>query len=108
VSEWSSTGRVWRRPQSHPRSPAWGARAALATRGLAVASLLSLVIITGLSVQGTVTGQPHESTSVVVRINDRGSYVGGRVMDLSRGAAQAVSTTEAGIVPIKLDVLPSL
>jgi rare lipoprotein A len=46
--------------------------------------------------------------SVVVRINDRGPYVGQRVIDLSRGAAQAVSMTEAGIAPVKLDVLPSL
>jgi rare lipoprotein A len=46
--------------------------------------------------------------SVVVRINDRGPYVGKRVIDLSRGAAQVVNMTEAGIVPVKLDVLPSL
>src|SRR5215212_5687562 len=35
--------------------------------------------------------------SVVVRINDRGPYVGARVIDLSRGAAQAVSMTDTGI-----------
>src|SRR5918994_4144506 len=46
--------------------------------------------------------------SVVVRINDRGPYVGRRVIDLSHGAAQAVSMTEAGIAPVKLDVLPSI
>ena len=46
--------------------------------------------------------------SVVVRINDRGPYVGGRVIDLSRGAAQVVSMTEAGIAPVKLEVLPSI
>jgi rare lipoprotein A len=45
--------------------------------------------------------------SVVVRINDRGPYVGQRVIDLSRGAAQAVSMTETGIAPVKLDVLPT-
>ena len=46
--------------------------------------------------------------SVVVRINDRGPYVGERVIDLSRGAAQAVSMTDTGIALVKLDVLPSL
>ena len=46
--------------------------------------------------------------SVVVRINDRGPCVGQRGIDLSRGAAQAVSMTEAGIAPVKLGVLPSL
>ncbi len=35
--------------------------------------------------------------SVMVRINDRGPYAGERVIDLSHGAAQAVSMTEAGI-----------
>ena len=43
--------------------------------------------------------------SVVVRINDRGPYAGGRVIDLSRGAAHAVSMMGAGVVPINLEVL---
>ena len=43
--------------------------------------------------------------SVVVRINDRGPYGGGRVIDLSRGAAQAVSMMGAGVVPVSLEVL---
>ena len=46
--------------------------------------------------------------AVVVRINDRGPYSGGRVIDLSRGAAQAVNMTETGIAPVKLEVLPSI
>ena len=46
--------------------------------------------------------------SVVVRINDRGPYVGTRVIDLSRGAAQAVSMSDVGIAPVRLDVLSSL
>ena len=43
--------------------------------------------------------------AVVVRINDRGPYAGGRVIDLSRGAAQAVSMMDAGVVPVNLEVL---
>ena len=73
-----------------------------------VALLLSSAIITGLSVWETAADQSHESTSVVVRINDRGLYVGERMTDLPRGAAQAISTTEAGIAPVKLDVLPTI
>ena len=46
--------------------------------------------------------------SVVVRINDRGPYVGERVIDLSRGAAQAVNMTETGTAPAKLEVLPTI
>ena len=44
--------------------------------------------------------------SIAVRIIDRGPYVGTRVIDLSRGAAQVVSTTDAGMAPVKLNVLP--
>ena len=46
--------------------------------------------------------------SVVVRINDRGPYVRERVIDLSRGAAQAVNMTETGIAPVTVDVLPTI
>jgi rare lipoprotein A len=43
--------------------------------------------------------------SVVVTINDRGPYVGGRVIDLSRAAAKAISITGSGVAPVKLAVL---
>jgi len=43
--------------------------------------------------------------SVVVTINDRGPYVAGRVIDLSRAAAQAISMTGAGVAPVTYTVL---
>ena len=43
--------------------------------------------------------------SVVVRINDRGPYHGNRVIDLSKGAAQAVGLTSSGVAPVKIEVL---
>jgi rare lipoprotein A len=43
--------------------------------------------------------------SVVVRINDRGPYVGDRLIDLSAGAADVIGLTNAGVAPVKLDVL---
>ena len=43
--------------------------------------------------------------SVVVTINDRGPFIRGRVIDLSRGAAQVIGMTGAGLAPVKLDVL---
>ena len=43
--------------------------------------------------------------SVVVRINDRGPYVGGRAIDLSRGAATAVGMLHSGVAKVKLDIL---
>ena len=43
--------------------------------------------------------------SVDVRINDRGPYVAGRVIDLSKAAAGAIGMTKAGTARIKLTVL---
>jgi rare lipoprotein A len=43
--------------------------------------------------------------SVVVRINDRGPYVRGRVVDLSEAAAENLGMVERGIVKVKLDVV---
>ena len=43
--------------------------------------------------------------SVVVRINDRGPYAGNRIIDLSRGAAQAVNMIGTGVASVKLQVL---
>ena len=51
-----------------------------------------------------VTNQKN-GKSVVVRINDRGPFVGKRVIDLSRGAAQAVNMLGTGVAPVKLQVL---
>ena len=43
--------------------------------------------------------------SVDVRINDRGPYVAGRVIDLSKAAAGAIGMTRQGTARIKLTVL---
>ncbi len=37
--------------------------------------------------------------SVVIRINDRGPYMGRRSLDLSRGAARCLDSEESGVVP---------
>jgi peptidoglycan lytic transglycosylase len=51
-----------------------------------------------------VTNQSN-GQSVVVVINDRGPFVGGRVIDLSRGAARAISMTGAGVARVSLQVM---
>jgi rare lipoprotein A len=43
--------------------------------------------------------------SVVVRVNDRGPYVGDRIMDLSMGAAQILGTVSSGVSSVRLDIL---
>lgn len=45
--------------------------------------------------------------SVVVRINDRGPFGGGRVIDLSLGAAKRIGLDMAGLAKVKLEVLGS-
>ena len=42
---------------------------------------------------------------VVVRINDRGPFIGGRIIDLSLGAARRIGMISSGIARIKMEVL---
>ena len=43
--------------------------------------------------------------SVVVRINDRGPFKPGRVIDLSQGAAENLGITTIGLAAVKLEVM---
>lgn len=43
--------------------------------------------------------------SVTVRINDRGPFVKGRIIDLSYAAAKAIDMVGPGVVPVKLEIL---
>ncbi|MFM7192084.1 MAG: septal ring lytic transglycosylase RlpA family protein, partial [Microcystaceae cyanobacterium] len=53
------------------------------------------VLVTNLS-----TGR-----SVMVRINDRGPFIRGRVIDLSAGAAKAIGVYGRGTAPVALEVI---
>jgi rare lipoprotein A len=43
--------------------------------------------------------------STVVRITDRGPYVGGRCLDLTRAAFAAIASLTAGVITVKYEVL---
>jgi len=43
--------------------------------------------------------------SVEVRINDRGPYVLGRIIDLSKSAAQAVGISDTGTAHVRLEII---
>lgn len=43
--------------------------------------------------------------SVIVRINDRGPFVRGRIIDVSEAAAVQLGMKKAGIVPVKVERL---
>lgn len=49
---------------------------------------------------------PENGRSVRVRINDRGPFVGNRVLDLSYGAAQEIDMAEKGVAWIRLEAWP--
>jgi len=43
--------------------------------------------------------------SVVVRINDRGPYIGGRIIDLSAAAARLLGMMGSGVAPVHIEVI---
>jgi rare lipoprotein A len=43
--------------------------------------------------------------SVDVKINDRGPFIGGRIIDLSKAAAELIGMTAEGIARVKITVL---
>ena len=43
--------------------------------------------------------------STVVRINDRGPFIGHRVIDLAHGAANKLGLVASGIAQVRLEVL---
>ncbi len=47
----------------------------------------------------------NNGRSVVVTINDRGPFIRGRIIDLSRGAARVVGMTGSGVAPVSVAVL---
>jgi rare lipoprotein A len=47
----------------------------------------------------------NNGRSVVVTINDRGPYIKGRIIDLSKAAAKQVGMTASGIAPVSVTVL---
>ena len=43
--------------------------------------------------------------SVIVRINDRGPFVSGRIIDLSKSAFQRIANTNLGVIEVEIEVL---
>lgn len=47
----------------------------------------------------------HNGRSVYVRIKDRGPYIGSRLIDLSKAAAERLGFTERGLAPVRVQVV---
>lgn len=43
--------------------------------------------------------------SVIVRVNDRGPFIRGRVIDVTRAAAHQLGMVQSGVVPVKVTVI---
>jgi rare lipoprotein A len=58
---------------------------------------------------GTVVRVDRRDTGadVTVRINDRGPFIGGRIIDLSYASAQAIGLDVDGVAPVKITVVGS-
>lgn len=46
---------------------------------------------------------PKNGNSVIIRINDRGPYIGDRELDLSKGAATKLGLLEKGVARVKIE-----
>jgi rare lipoprotein A len=60
----------------------------------------TLPLGTRLMVTSLATGQ-----AVEVRVNDRGPFIDGRILDLSYGAALVVGAVGPGVIPVRLRIL---
>jgi len=47
----------------------------------------------------------RNNKSVVVRVNDRGPFVKGRVIDLSRAAFERIGSTRSGVIDVTVEVV---
>lgn len=59
-----------------------------------------------LGSKARVTNLENGST-IEVQINDRGPFIEGRIIDLSRAAAWALGFVEAGIAPVRVEIVES-
>ncbi|MBE7382606.1 MAG: septal ring lytic transglycosylase RlpA family protein [Leptolyngbya sp. SIO1E4] len=90
----------WYGPGFHGRQTANGERF---DENALTAAHKTLPFNTHLKVTNRLNGK-----SVVVRINDRGPYIGNRTLDLSRAAARCLGSVGNGVVPYEAVVLESV
>ena len=48
---------------------------------------------------------PRTGQSIIVRVNDRGPFIGPREFDLSRASAQAVGLLPSGVATLQFEIL---
>ena len=50
----------------------------------------------------------NNGRSVIVKVNDRGPFVEGRILDLSLGAARRLDMVKDGVVKVKIEILKTV
>jgi len=91
-------GASWYGIQFHQRRTANGERFDM---GAMTAAHKTLPFGTRVCVRSLVNGR-----EVLVRINDRGPYAAGRIIDLSRAAAESIDMLGVGIKQVALTIVP--
>lgn len=92
------TGKAsWYGPGFHGRKTASGARF---NQYALTAAHRTLPLGTEVKVTNLETGR-----TIMVRINDRGPYVDGRIIDLSKRAAVELGMEDAGVAPVKVEAI---
>jgi len=84
----------WYGPDFHGKATATGE---IYNQNAMTAASKTLPLGSTAKVTNTETGK-----SVDVRINDRGPYVGSRVLDLSKAAAEKIDLTDKGVSHVKI------
>jgi len=98
VPEWIQQGRVsWYGPGFHGRRTANGE---IFDAGKLTMAHRSLELGTTVRVTNLENGR-----TVVVRVNDRGPYVRGRIADLSQAAAHELGFVDDGVVKARIELL---
>ena len=46
--------------------------------------------------------------SIELKVNDRGPFVEGRILDLSLGAARRLDMVEAGVAKVKIEIIKAV
>lgn len=87
----------WYGPGFHGRTTANGERF---NQYAMTAAHKTLPFGTKLKVTCSQTGK-----TAIVKVNDRGPYVGNRALDLSYGAAKALGMLDRGITKVKIEIL---
>lgn len=54
---------------------------------------------------GTKLKVSYNGKSVIVRVNDRGPFIKGRMIDLSKGAARKIGMIQRGVAKVKVEVV---